>query len=238
MRMEFEGRNVMLTGIGRPGQVGEAVAQAFAARGARLLLVGHRLGDARARADAIIARGHQATPFAADLTDARAVASLADAIRNQTGGQLHALVHIAGGFSTSGPVADSDPDEWARLFAINGTTTYLVARAFVPQLRATRGSLTCFASEAVLPGAPAKNRAAYAAAKGAVLTLVNAVADEERANGVRANAVAPATIHTADNVAAMGEQSTMVSREAVADVVCWLASDAARAVSGQIVVVR
>lgn len=236
--MEFEGRNVMLTGIGRPGQVGEAVAQAFAERGARLLLAGHRLDEARARADALTTRGHQATAFTADLTDVSAVASLADTIRNLTGGQLHALVHIAGGFSMSGPVAESDPDEWTRLFAINGTTAYLVARAFVPQLRVTRGSLTCFASEAVLPGAPAKNRAAYTAAKSAVVALVHAVAEEERTNGVRANVVAPFTIHTADNVAAMGEKSTMVSREAVADVVCWLASDAARAVSGQIIAVR
>jgi NAD(P)-dependent dehydrogenase (short-subunit alcohol dehydrogenase family) len=55
---------------------------------------------------------------------------------------------------------------------------------------------------------------------------------------VRVNAVAPSTIRTADNVAAMGEQPAMVSREAVADVVCWLASDAAGAVSGQVIAVR
>lgn len=238
MHMEFEGRNVMLTGIGRAGQVGEAVAQAFAERGARLLLVGHRIDEARARADALVARGAQATAFAADLTDVNAVATLADAIRRASSAQLHALVHIAGGFSMSGPVADSDPDEWTHLFAINGTTAYLVARAFIPMLRSTRGSLTCFASEAVLPGATAKNRAAYTAAKSAVVALVHAVADEERASGVRANAVAPSTIHTADNVAAMGESSRMVSRDAVADVVCWLASDEARSVSGQVVAVR
>ncbi len=236
--MEFQGRTVLLTGVGRPGQVGEAVAQAFAERGARLLLVAHRMDEARARADALAARGHRAAAFAADLADVGAVASLADAIRDQAGGQLHALVHIAGGFSMSGPVADSDPEEWTRLFAINGTTAYLVARAFIPFLRATRGSLTCFASEAVLPGASAKNRAAYAAAKGAVVALVHAVADEERANGVRANAVAPSTIRTATNVAEMGEKTTMVSREAVAEVVCWLASDAARAVTGQLIAVR
>jgi NAD(P)-dependent dehydrogenase (short-subunit alcohol dehydrogenase family) len=236
--MEFEGRNVVLTGVGRPGQVGEAVAQAFAERGARLLLVAHRMDEARARADALVAQGHHAAAFAADLTDMDAVTSLAGAVRHQADGQLHALVHIAGGFSMSGPVAESDPAEWTRLFAINGTTTYLVARAFIPLLRATRGSLTCFASEVVLPGAPAKNRAAYTAAKSAVVALVRAVAEEERANGVRANAVAPSTIYTADNVAAMGEKTAMVSREAVADVVCWLASDAARAVSGQIVAVR
>jgi NAD(P)-dependent dehydrogenase (short-subunit alcohol dehydrogenase family) len=90
----------------------------------------------------------------------------------------------------------------------------------------------------VLPGAAAKNRAAYVAAKSAVVAVVHAVAEEEHANGVRANAVAPSTIRTADNVAAMGEKASMVSREAVADVVCWLASDAARAVSGQVIAVR
>lgn len=236
--MEFDGRNVLLTGVGRPGQVGEAVAQAFARRGARLLLVAHHIEQARERADALVASGHQATPLAADLTDASAVAALAADVHRTTGNQLDALVHVAGGFSMSGAVAESDPAEWTRLFAINGTTAYLVARAFVPLLRATRGSLTCFASEAVLPGATAKNRAAYVAAKSAVVAVVHAVADEERANGVRANAVAPSTIRTADNVAAMGATPAMVSREAVADVVCWLASDAARAVSGQVIAVR
>jgi NAD(P)-dependent dehydrogenase (short-subunit alcohol dehydrogenase family) len=236
--MEFEGRNVVLTGVGRPGQVGEAVALAFAERGARLVLVDRKEEEARARADALVARGHRASSHAADLSDAAAVASLADAVRAASGGQLHAVVHIAGGFSMSGPVADSDPDEWTRLFTINGTTAYLVARAFIPLLRATRGSFTCFASEAVLPGALAKNRAAYVAAKSAVVALVHAVAAEERANGVRANAVAPSTIRTADNVAAMGENTAMVSREAVADVVCWLSSDAASAVTGQLIAVR
>ncbi|HEX6598742.1 MAG TPA: SDR family oxidoreductase [Gemmatimonadaceae bacterium] len=236
--MEFDGRNVLLTGVSRPGQVGEAVAQAFAVRGARLLLVAHRIEQARERADALVASGHQATAFAADLTDASAVASLADDARTRTGGQIHAVVHVAGGFSMSGPIAESDPTEWTRLFSMNGTTAYLVARAFVPMLRTTRGSLTCFASEAVLPGAASKNRAAYVAAKSAVVAVVRAVAEEERANGVRANAVAPSTIRTADNVAAMGENASMVSRDAVADAVCWLASDAARAVSGQVIAVR
>lgn len=138
----------------------------------------------------------------------------------------------------SGSVADSDPAEWCRLFAINATTAYLTARAFVPLLRATKGSAVFFASEAALPGARAGGRAAYTAAKGAVVSLVHAIAEEERVNGVRANAVAPTSIKTADNVAAMGPDVAMVTREAVADVVLWLCSDAARAVTGQIVAVR
>lgn len=236
--MEFQGRNVVITGVGRPGQVGEAVAAAFVGRGARVLLVDRQAAQSSARAEALVASGRQALAFSADLSDVAAVTQLATEVRDATGGLVHALVHVAGGFSMSGPVADSDPAEWTRLFTVNATTTYLVARAFIPLLRATRGSIVCFASEAVLPGASAAGRAAYAASKGAVVALVHAIAREEREHGVRANAVAPSTIRTSDNVAVLGEQDSMVSREAVADTVCWLASDAARAVSGQVVAVR
>lgn len=236
--MEFQDRNVVITGAGRPGQVGEAVATALAARGARVLLVDRQATHASARAEALVSNGHQASAFTADLSDLDAVARLATEIRDVTGGSVHALVHVAGSFSMSGSVADSDPGEWTRLFTINSTTTYLVARAFIPMLRATRGSFVGFASEAVLPGASAAGRAAYAASKSAVVALVHAIAREEREHGVRANAVAPSTIRTGDNIAALGDSPSMVSREAVADTVCWLASDASRAVTGQILAVR
>jgi NAD(P)-dependent dehydrogenase (short-subunit alcohol dehydrogenase family) len=67
---------------------------------------------------------------------------------------------------------------------------------------------------------------------------MHAIAQEEKRHGVRANAVAPTSIRTADNVASMGADAPMVAREAVADVVLWLCSDAARAVSGQVIPVR
>jgi NAD(P)-dependent dehydrogenase (short-subunit alcohol dehydrogenase family) len=95
-----------------------------------------------------------------------------------------------------------------------------------------------FGSEAALPGASVAGVAAYAAAKSALLTLAQAIAQEEREHGVRANALAPAAIRTAANLAAMGTNAAYVTREAVADVVLWLCSDAARAVTGQVVRVR
>ena len=140
--------------------------------------------------------------------------------------------------SKSGPVADSDPAVWQRQFALNATTAYVVARAFLPLLRGVKGALVFFASEAVLPGARTAELSAYVAAKCAVVALMQAIAQEERAHGVRANAVAPTSIRTADNIAAMGAGAPMVTREAVADVVLWLCSDAARTVSGQVVPVR
>jgi NAD(P)-dependent dehydrogenase (short-subunit alcohol dehydrogenase family) len=76
--------------------------------------------------------------------------------------------------------------------------------------------------------------AAYAAAKSGVLILMRAVAEEERGTGVRANAVAPTAIRTAENVASMGEGARYVEREEVAGVVAWLCSDDARTVTGQV----
>ena len=236
--MELAGRSVVLTGVGREGQVGEAVARAFADRGARVFLVDRDENQVRARSEALVAAGLRSAALAADLSDPAAVEALAARIRDATGGRVHALVHLAGGFAASGPVADSDPAAWTRQFTINLTTAYLTARAFLPLLRATKGALVFFGSEAALPGARVSGLAAYAAAKSALLTLAQAIAQEERDNGVRANALAPASIRTAANVADMGPDAAYVTREAVADVVLWLCSDAARAVTGQVVRVR
>jgi NAD(P)-dependent dehydrogenase (short-subunit alcohol dehydrogenase family) len=236
--MDFAGRSVVLTGVGREGQVGEAVAQAFAEHGARVFLVDRLDTDVRARAETLVARGLRAASLAADLTNADATAALAERVRDATAGRLTALVHLAGGFAPSGLVAESDPAIWQRQFAINATTAYLTARAFLPVLRAGKGALVFFASEAVLPGARVAELSAYAAAKGAVVSLMRAIAQEEKSHGVRANAVAPTAIRTTDNIAAMGAGAPMVTREAVADVVLWLCSDAARAVSGQVIPVR
>ena len=92
-----------------------------------------------------------------------------------------------------------------------------------------------FASAASLPGAAVKNMAAYAAAKGGVITLMRAVAAEERANGVRSNALAPQAIRTDTNIASMGEDHQYVERETVAAWVLWLCSNAAGPVSGQVI---
>jgi len=236
--MELSGRSVVLTGVGREGQVGEVVARAFAERGARVYLVDRTGDEARARSDALNAAGLRSAALSADLSDPAAVDALAARVRDATSGRVHALVHLAGGFAASGPVADSDPVAWTRQLTINLTTAYLTARAFLPLVRATKGAIVFFGSEAALPGARVSGIAAYAAAKGAVLTLMQAIAQEERDNGVRANALAPAAIRTAANLADMGADAAYVTREAVADVVVWLCSDAARAVTGQVVRVR
>lgn len=236
--MDFSGRSVVLTGVGREGQVGEAVAAAFAELGARVFLVDRQEAEARARADALVARGLRAAGLGVDLTDETAVAALAERIRDATGGRVHALVHLAGGFTRSGSLTESDASLWTRQFALNATTAYLTSRAFLPLLRGTKGAMVFFASEAVLPGGRTAGISAYAASKSAVVALMQSISQDEAPKGVRANAVAPTSIRTAANLAAMGPDVAYVTREDVAKVVLWLCSDDARAVTGQVVPVR
>ena len=226
---------VLLTGVGREGQVGEVVARAFAERGATVLLVDRQVDQAEARARALIEGGHRASAYACDLTNADQVGELAARVRGEHGDRLDALVNMAGGFASSGTVAEGDVGVWHRMFAINLTTAYLSTRAFLPLLRAAHGAIVYFASEAALPGSRIAGTAPYAAAKAGVVTLMQAVAQEERTNGVRSNALAPGAIRTAANLESMGSDKRYVEREDVAAAVLWLCSDEARAVSGQVI---
>ena len=131
--------------------------------------------------------------------------------------------------------AASDVNAWQRLHAINLTTAYLTTRAFLPLVRATRGAICYFASAALAPGERLAGLAAYATAKAGVVTLMRTVAEQESAFGVRANALAPNTIRTGDNVQAMGEQARFVERETIGEWVTFLCSDAAGPVTGQLI---
>ena len=230
----FKGSTVLLTGVGAEGQVGEVVAGAFAAAGASVILVDRTARRVDARIQAIRGAGHEAHGYPCDLTDSGAVAGLAETIRRNHGPALNALVHMAGGFAMSGPVAESSDEVWNRQLGINLTTAYLTARAFIPFLRAGSGSLVFFASKAAIPGGAVAKMSAYAVAKSGIVTLMRAIAAEERPNGVRANALAPSSIRTASNMQAMGGAMQYVERQQVADAVLFLCSEQAGAITGTV----
>jgi len=87
----------------------------------------------------------------------------------------------------------------------------------------------------VLPGGSTAGISAYAAAKAGVLAIMHAVAQEEAANGVRANALAPTSIRTAANTDAMGDGVKYVERETVAAMIAFLCSPAAGNITGQVI---
>jgi NAD(P)-dependent dehydrogenase (short-subunit alcohol dehydrogenase family) len=229
-RVSLTGKTVLVTGVGAPGQVGFALARAFVAAGARVVAVGHAeniVETARSIGDEYKIVGHRA-----DLTSADEVTLMMDAVRSRFG-ELHAVVNAVGGLSVLKPIAETEPEDWRREIQRNGDTVFLVNRAALPLVRATRGAIINFA-------APAGIRAqaqlgAYSAAKAVVVALTRTLALEEKDNGVRVNAIAPGLIDTEQNREAMKDQENVrfVSRQQITDVVLFLCSDAGSGVTGE-----
>jgi len=233
--LSLEGKVAVLTGVSRQGQVGETVAQSLAERGVSVVLIDRTGVEAEARAREIRDRGHRALAVNADLTDASQLDAVARVVKNEFGG-VDALVNIAGGFSMSGKVSDSDPGAWSRQLGTGLTTAYLTTRAFLPLVRERRGAVLFFAAAAALPGGRIAEMSAYAVSKAGVITLMRAVAQEERQTGVRSNALAPTAIRTATNLESMDASTRYVEREEVADAVLFLCfSEAARSITGQVI---
>ena len=232
---ELRGSTVVLTGVGRRGQVGEIVAAAFATQGAHLVLIDRNDAGVKERAADVARQATAVHPFSCDLTNPAETGDVAEKVAELAPDGVAAVVHMAGGYVEGAPVAETEPTSWQKLFAINLTTAFVATRAFLPLVRRARGAMVYFASAAALPGASVAKMSAYAASKGGVITLMRAVAGEERANGVRANALAPQSIRTDTNVASMGADQKYVERETVAAWVLWLCSKTAGPVSGQVI---
>jgi NAD(P)-dependent dehydrogenase (short-subunit alcohol dehydrogenase family) len=225
----------LVTGVGAKGQVGEAVARRLAMRGDRTIIVSRSADEIQQRAAELRAEGLEVAGYACDLADVTAVNALAERVSREHGRTLDNLVNLAGGFASSGSLAGSDPTGVQRMWSINFLTAYVTTRSFLPLMTSAGGSIVFFASEVVLEHTRTKGVAGYAAAKSAVVALMRSVADECRAVNVRANALAPASIRTSSNEAAMGTDIRYVERAEVADTVAFLCSAAGEAVSGQVI---
>lgn len=231
---ELAGKVALITGVGRAGQIGQAVAAAFGAAGAALVIADRDAAGVAERAAELSAAGITVRPTAGDLTRPETARAAVDLARSALGG-LDVVVNLAGGLTTFGPFGDVTPDAFDRELAINLRTTWFVCQAAMPALVARGGgAIVNFASIAVVR--PLAQMAAYAAAKGAVAGLTQALAREFRDQGVRVNAVAPATVRTRDNVAQIGAQpdTPYVELEDIVRAVRFLASDAASGITGQI----
>src|SRR5260370_211048 len=163
---------------------------------------------------------------------ARAAAAAAQA---QFGG-LDIVVNVAGGFFSFGPFTDVKPELLDRELAVNFKTAFFMCQAAVPLLLARGGgSIVNFASIAVVR--PLMHMSAYSAAKAAVAGLTRELAREYRDANIRVNAVAPATVRTADNVATMqpDPKTPFVELEEVFNTVLFLARDEAKTITRHIV---
>jgi NAD(P)-dependent dehydrogenase (short-subunit alcohol dehydrogenase family) len=232
---DFQGKVALVTGVGRVGQIGHAVARGLGRGGAKLLLADVNAVGLADRVKEFAAEGIAAKASAGDLTQPEAGRAAVAAAQAQFGG-LDIVVNVAGGFFSYGPFTEIKPETLDKDLAINFKTAFFVCQAAVPALlQRGGGSIVSFASIAVVRSL--MHMAAYSASKSAVAGMTRALAREYRDAGLRVNAVAPATVRTADNVASMqpDAKTPLVEIDQVVQTVLFLASDAASAITGQVV---
>ena len=223
----MDGKVVVVTGA--LGALGKVVAETALARGARVAGVDHAPSQIPATADRIELGG-------VDLSDAAQAKTAIDAVAAHFG-RLDVLINIAGGFAFEA-VAEGDPRTWQRMYALNVLTALNASRSALPYLAASPSGriVNIGAMGALQAGA---GMGPYAASKAGVHRLTEALAAEWKGK-ITVNAVLPSIIDTAANRASMpkADFTKWVTPQELAEVILFLTSDVASAVTGALIPVN
>lgn len=218
-------RSVIVTG--GFGVLGQAVAQSFAAAGDKVARIDFASEAREAIAGALDIGG-------VDLTDAAATQAALDKVVAAHGG-IDVLVNVAGGFTWE-TLEGGSLDAFAKMHAMNLLTNATITKLALPSLKASAaGRIVNIGAGGAIKAA--MGMGAYAASKSGVHRLTEALAEELAGTSVTVNAILPSIIDTPTNRADMPDAdfSAWVQPSAIADVIGFLASDAARSVTGALI---
>ena len=228
--MKLTGKVIAITG--GLGSLGIAVGLAAIESGAQVALIdrasappGNKLPAALS--NALLLGG-------VDLVSLEAAEQALAGVTQRFGG-LDILANVAGTFRWQ-TLLDGDLANWDLLYTVNLKTAVVTSKAALPHLRA-RGGGRIINIGAAAAGKAGRGMGPYAASKAGVAKLTESLAEELKDDGITVNAVLPSILDTPANRAEMpnADFSRWVATDALAEVILFLASDAARAVTGALV---
>lgn len=226
-----EFRNAVIVITGAAGNLGHAVAQAFAAEGSHLALLD--LNSDGIEETIAACRGQaSARAFPTNLIEASTInATLEEVLAAFS--RIDVLANIAGGFAMGPRIQDTEDRDWDFMMDLNARSVFNTCRRVIPaMLDQGGGRIINVSARAAEQG---KGRMGpYCASKAAVLTLTESLAAENKFDNINVNCILPGTIDTPQNRDAMPDADfdKWVPPAALADVVKFLASDAARCITG------
>ena len=236
--MRLDGQVAIITGVSQPGQVGFALALAFAREGATLAICSRSAERVNARAQELQTEGARVLPIAADLTTEEGAQSL---IRQtlETYGKINILVNLAGGLTKYMPSDELSVADWDAELNNNLRTTFLCTRAVWPVMKDQGGGKILNFSRAGGVEGSGPKMAAYNCAKAGVDALTVTFAKEGKNYGIYVNAIGPGLAITQSNITSMKPtpeemSKKWVSRESIAEAAIFLASSASDGVNGVI----
>ena len=227
---QLAGKVIIVTGS--VGNLGQATARSLHEVAAKTVLVDRSEDRLRENYPDLVDSPDHLLAGGTDLTNPDSLTRMVQSACDRFG-QIDALVNTVGGWRGGKPVQETDLTDWDFLFGVNLRTTLLCCRAVIPQmLRQGHGKIVNVASRDGLIGGAGYS--AYSASKSAVLRLTESMAAELKTSNINVNCIMPGTIDTPQNRKAIpnGDFSKWVEPEAIADVILFLLSDAARAING------
>ncbi|MBV9495475.1 MAG: SDR family oxidoreductase [Acidobacteria bacterium] len=224
----FAGKVAIVTGAS--SGIGRATAELLASRGA---FVGIMARSAEKLGAIASAHPDRILSFPGDVSDPNAVENLFAAVEARFG-PCEILVNNAGTIDPK-PLVAIPLDEWELAFAVNVRGAYLMCRRALPQMIASRrGAIVNVASISGVPGTEKfPGFTSYAACKGALISLTEALAVETRDAGVRVNSVSPGSVDTPMWAAVSNHSPASMTPAEVAETILFLASDLSRPMNGQ-----
>jgi len=233
---DFTDKVVVITGAA--GNVGQAAANAFHGAHANLALVDRRSDRLAGIFPQFAEIKNHLLLNNVDLSDEEKVNRGVDEIITRFG-RIDVLVNTAGGYRAGQTLEETGLETWDLMFKLNAQSVFLVSKAVIPHMKAqSSGKIINISALAALSGKP--KMAVYLAAKDAVIRLSESMAEELRSFKINVNTLLPSTIDTPSNRAANPNSNydNWVKPGAIAEVILFLATPAARSIYGASIPVR